>query len=745
MANGNLASMRLAALTLQPATANRNVVIHTMDAAAAGALQPAPAQPNVGVMLAGATLEMQPQHLVTVINPDLLRTIGDFGVQPQGVPRSALHLPTMITTDAAPTDQSAFEDPDDASKHYSLGGFQLAMAVDGTTQVKWVELRPATGGAGFELEVHLASQPVSGSNPVPGNVTTRCFVHATVQGMIREWDFGEVTVTGTIWKLLLKLDGDDRLAQRDALYRAMTGAPDAKLIVRRSLSLASLLAAPPPFPPRFPRGPWFPRPIRRFPDGPPVILDGPPVIRDDPGPHTETLYRVSTVAIDSTVDFTFSPDLDKNVFAKVTGVGATPSGWNHLRVLWQPDPSQPGRWHSYYQDRAEPRAIYFLPDEFRIRRRPESPHRPWLSVTVLDDATKLSLGYVAVPEWDPARIAAAVPELERLGAPAALPSPQPFAAGNARLRLKLPKGDPSGGPGFVDQAGADIQTDAAVNGTVTLSIDDFKPVFDALVDDDSDLLSGTVDVVVDGDTTSIPFVARASRFSGPLFDVDVAPDAASGGAKVTVRNGIESSVRITALPVAFVRAGQPVASQVTSMAPPVPTTLTAAADGSGGAIEIVVVPQDGAVGDAQVQCDLSHVQVIVDGSALLDTILDDNAVAHATLDVNVHLLASAFNPPAAPASGGAARPALMAVVVEFETGQSASFEKAAPADGSPFLTQKVTLQLPPRDFLLGHLAGTAAQYRYRLMLVTDAGVQAPGGWQTYGLPDLYVVVPATNG
>jgi hypothetical protein len=759
MPNGNERSARLTGLArfdaAAPAVAGagtRPVLIHavTSDPSAAGD-PPAPPPVRMGAAslavlaaggaprFAGAAAPIAARDwAVPLLDPDLARAIDQFRTPDAGQPRGALHLPTMISPTAAPTDQTPFEDPDDSSKHYWLGGgFQVATRIDGTSQAKWVELRPGDGG-GFALEAHLSAQssgpPPSGALPVPGTVPTRCFLRATVQGMVREWDFDEVAVTGAVWRLLLKLDGDDALAQRDAVYRAMTESPDAKLVVRRSLTLAFLAS---PLPPRFPL--WTrastmtvdPQPFR------------PGIDRIDPPPAptpAPPLYRAALTAVDSSVGFVFSKDLDKVVFAKLTDVGTTASGWNRLPVLWQPEADKPGRWHSYYQDRSEPRAVYFLPDEFRISRRPESPHRPWLNLTVLEGATKLSLGYVAVPVWDASRVAAAVPELKKQGAPADLPAPQLFAAGNAGLRLKLPKGDPSGGPGFVDQPGASVLTDSAINGNVTLSVDDFKGVFDALVDDDSDLLSGMVTVKVDDDSTSIPFTARANRFTGSLFDVETAPDSGSGGIRVTARNAIESPVHVAALPVTLLRAGQPVATQVQSTAPALPATIDASPDGNGGTIEVVATAQDGPTGDAEARCDLSQVQVRPDGDALLATILDSTVAAHATRDVNVHVLAAAFNPPAPPAGGGAAPPALLAVVVEFDTGPTANFVKGTSSDGSPFLTQKVTLQLPLKDFLLGHLTGAASQYRYRLNVITEAGARPPGDWQAYALPDLYVTL-----
>jgi hypothetical protein len=830
MVAANAAAARSAAITASPAYLHR-VVLNPAEAISEQPVAKVDTTKLVERSLL-ATPNIAQQHSVQLIDPNLFRAIERFRTPEVGQPRSALHLPTLISNVAVPTDQTLFEDPDNPAKHYWLGGgFQIATRVDGATSSEWVELRPGDNGVGFTLDVNLSPHPPGvppvGAELVPaGAVTTRFFLRATVQGMVRQWDFPSVAVTGRNWNLRLQLDGEDALVQLHLIYRAMTESPDAKLIIRRSLMLAV------PSPPvivssgegvlrgtylfsfdtgaetssRSASDVWWEQQTnverQLVPDGIAKIVnlgvgDFDSITLDDLRGRAygrapicgnanasnqlvvgdvfavQTLghnyakvqvleyaynlklrwvtyaalpvYRVAETAVDSPVDFAFSKDLDKGVFAKLTtDVGPTASGWNHYKVLWQPKPDTPGTFSYYFQDRSQPFAIYFLPDEFRIQRRPESPHRPWLNLTVLDDGAKMSLGYIAVPVWDGARVAAAVAELKKQGAPPALQSLYPFPAGNAHLRLKLPKGDPSGGPGFVDQPTASVQTESAINGNVTLPVDDFKAVFDALVNDDSDLLSGFVDVTVDSDKMSIPFTVRASHFAGSLFDVETAADAASGGIKVTVRNAIESPIRVDALPVTLLREGQPVATRVVSTAPALPATIAAGPDGKGGTVEVVVTAQDGAAGDAKVLCDFSKVQVLPDSNALLDTILDPAIQGHAARDVTVNVPAVVFTPPP-PASGGAAPPAPLAIQVEFEVGPTAATFVAPPhPEGSPLLTQVVHLRLPLHDFLLGQLAGTASRYRYRVRVIFATGDKV-GDLQTDSIDQLFIAVPVGNG
>jgi hypothetical protein len=684
------------------------------------------------------------QQAIMMVNPALLHVV-DLFQQPQvPVPASQIHKPTLLCVTSPPNDQTQFQDPDVLSKRYSFGGgFRIATAVDGVTQRKWVEFRPDDDGKGYTLEVHLNSQtptPMPGGvEPIPASVpvTMRCFLQANVSGSVMTWDFGQVAVSGSVWTLTLQLTGDSAMADRDKIYAAMTKPPYAQLVIRRSLSLATLL--PPPGPPYWLSlaGGGF---VRRQMDGTADTVPTADEVRAAAGsagamimrppqpkpPQPMPLYRVAVSAIDSSVNFAFDPVLDQAVFAKLTGVGTSPSGWNRFKLLWQPDAGKPGTWHNYYQDRSQPRAIYFLPDEFLVQRRPASPHRPWLNLSILEDGSKISLGYVAVPVWDAARTDAATSALKATnGVPADLPALQPFAAGNATLRMNLPKGDPSGGPGFVAQPAASVQTDSAINGNVTLSVDDFKPVFDALVSDDSALLMGKVDVVIDGQTTSIDFTARASRFTGPVLDVDTAADATSGGIALAFRNAIESPVLVSALPVTLNVGQQPVPTQLVSVAPPfdpkTPTKLLAGPNGQGEAINLVVArtaPKDPPAGDSTAAWDVSQVAVQPDGDALLNTILDASIDAHSVRDVKVNLPTVLFKAPSGappPPAGTPPAPDAIAIQVEFEAGPTAAtFYAPQASDTSPLVNQVVHLRTPLRDFLSGQLSGTASQYRYRV-------------------------------
>lgn len=85
--------------------------------------------------------------------------------------------------------------------------------------------------------------------------------------------------------------------------------------------------------------------------------------------------------------------------------------------------------------------------------------------------------YVAVPVWDRARVAAATADV-------------------------VAQGGAGGGPRFVAQPTAIVDTATAVHGAVTLQLADSSAVIDAIVADSSDLLAGQIAIKIDDTAVS---------------------------------------------------------------------------------------------------------------------------------------------------------------------------------------------------------------------------------------------------
>ena len=661
---------------------------------------------------------------VTTVNPALIHW-----QNPRFVPittgggqaRTVFDLPTLAAPNAAPTDGTLFEAPRDGNKRFYLPRYAIAVTPGTGAKGQWVALKSTANGC--RLTVHLADATppalASGNAAVP-SPSVRYLISATLQSRAVNWDLTPAASPQSA-ALTLTLEVAD-FAGRDLLYTAMTDlSAQAKLIIRRQLDLVLPLMPPP--------NAW----IR------------------------------SGRMIDTTIAFTFSKDLDANVFAGLHGASGQLPGWSVCAVNWN------GRRHTYYQATNQPEQVYFLPDAFKVGRQPTTPRRPELAVTAggADVASmQMTLSYLAAAVWDPQRIAAAAAELQHMLALAAPPQLALFQATNTTLLLNLPAADPAAGNALTEQKGALIDLAAGVQGSVTMGLAQFRQVYNALFDQRSALLSGEVHVTVGTDIAAIPFVARIAEMTENVLDNDVKLDTQNNELIVTLTNAIESPVHIEALSGAILKDGKPIASAIVAAKPPVPADLKPAA-GAQAADSIIVtlgpLPQQvltqaapvlghpiaagvgagqqvgGAltslatlVVDAHCTPQLSFGQVSVtpDPKATWKAIMTDEGAGPITRAVALKFVAAMFPKPAAPPD------ALMAVQVVFDSGQTVNFDGSQAADAAGFLNQTIKLAAPVEALVLGD--GPIDTYKYRVDQITGHGVKQ-GAWGTDNRDTLFIV------
>lgn len=467
---------------------------------------------------------------MTLANPGLLYMrnpafIGWSAGRPQ--PRSSFSLPALISPDAIPTDGTLFEDPADPSHKHYLAKYAIATVGSGGSTAYSVSF--AANSAGFLLTVQLADvtdASIVGSDARIDPTTARYLLTANLQGLATSWDFGTADVDGSTLTLSLTVTDPP---VRDSIYRAMTDpAAQGRLIVRRSFDIA-IPAAP------------------------------------QPG-QSQLLYRESVTAVDSTIPFTFDPQLDQSVFAGLGSVGSGQSTWSVTQVPYAAD----NRSFPYYQDARQLDQIYYLPDTFQISRQQNAPHAPNISVTATgsDPSTlTFTLSFLAVPVWNPDRIANAAAWWKDYLHAGAAPSVHLFEASNTALQLALP---PAGGgaPSLVTQSAAIIDIAGGISCSVTLSLAQLQEVYAALFDDVSQLFSGVVTVTVASDVESIPFTWRAGDFAGSALDTSSTFDPIQSRFTVVVSNSIESPVHVDSLPAAIMKGPvDPVSGALTTKVP----------------------------------------------------------------------------------------------------------------------------------------------------------------------------------
>ncbi len=716
-----------------------------------GAAAVSHAQPAIGsdapVRLAPMPTAVMTSTNVATVNPGYVRFLNPRfrppGMFPIDRQRSTFTLPTVISPATTPDDTLLFEDPQNPAHKFFLTDYAIAPTAAGAAVGKWVTFAPS--GSGFLVTVHLAD--ISAPAKVQGNTRlapdTRYLITATVQNRVVSWDLTAAAPAGD-GSLVLTVELAD-FAARDLLYAAMTDpAAQARLIIRRSLALAL------PF-------------------------------------GTSGLFTPSTQAIDSPIGFTFDKDLDAGVFAGLHGMAATPlAPWKVLSLNWN------GRKYTYYQSASQADQVYFLPDSFKVGRQATAPHLPNLAVTAQGDSSAtmmLTLSYMAVPVWDPKRIAAAAPLLQQtLGLPKP-PDMAVFEASTATLMLSLPGGDASEGAGLAPQSNVLIDLAAGVQGSITMALAPFRQLYEALFDPRGALMSGEVRVTVGDDISAVPFIARLADLAGNIFDMQVAVDSKANSLVVTLDNAIESPITISGLSGAIARGGNPVdGTTITRTSVPFPVTLPAGGapltitassapapatpiaqsitvtmgtstvqtigkvvgglfghgglfgggddegDNSGGPGIGAITGLANLVVDSSCAplFDLSQVTVTPDPKAMWKAIMANGAPSPVSRAVELKFLAASLKG----ASAAGATDAVVAVQVVFQSGQTASFDGSDTADAGGFMNQTVTLTVPIEAFVLQDAPTDG--YTYRVDVMTPAGTRK-GDWVTDNRDTIYIV------
>ena len=635
-------------------------------------------------------------NLVQFKNPGFV-----FGVYSQGSPRNAFALPVLISPTATATDQTLFEEPLDPTKIHYLPRYGIAVTAGPAGPVKWVYLEPV--GQQFQLTVNLAdiTDPAIVAGSIRQDATTRYFLTANLQGRVVNWDLVPSAADGAALKLTLIIPplsgGLPDLDGRAALYYAMTERDaNASLIVRRTLGLA-LPAAP--------------------------------------GANGEALYTQTSVTIDSPLGFLFNKDLDSNVFSQLTGEGPGLPPLLKEEVIWK------GGSHRYYYERGHPERIFFFPDAFKVTRQPDPPHAPSLIVSTNgqdSDTLRLTLSYIATPVWDPQRIDDAVTQLRQGLMLTQTPEAAPLEASETTLSLKLPSSDPNTPRVLQAQPDAIIHLAEGIKGSVTLNLEQFKYVYDALFDDVSDLLSGEVDVNVGTDVEKVSFIARASEFAGDIFDTKTFVDPQSNYVTI-LQNAIESPIHVDSLVGFLTNRDNTIVNCVEEISPSLPVDLPAGSAGppatAAGSLTVTLHPAPGTQVDsaATVLFDFSQTRVLPDRKAIWRAIAQNQVVGPVSRKILIHLPVFVLSPPSNPTSPDA----VLAVQVVFENGQTASFDGSQIAPGLVFLTKEVSLSMPVENYVLG--AADNENYQYHVILITPSGNKA-GNPVTTNTSEIYVSV-----
>jgi hypothetical protein len=325
---------------------------------------------------------------IHMLNPQVI----GFVPIPLGQPRGAFSLPTLISPTISPAEQTLFEEPRDPAKKHYLPRYDLATIQGASRLLKSVVLRPSQNACELVVNLTEVTTPASSAGNIRQDAAARYFLTGTYQGAAMSWDLTVRSSAPNAIQLVLSLP---RPGDVGNLYYVMTEpAAQAKLVIRRTLGVALPLPPAPPPPPAPPVHPPVP-PVGRPPIGP-VMVAAPsparpllfpmPRLLPPPAAPPQPLYRVATVTIDLSIPFTFSKELDRNVFEQLEGPPSAPAGFIKRDLVWSKNDKGDGNSYSYYLDGyyqqygTQPCPFYFFPDTFKIGRQSAPPHAPELTV-----------------------------------------------------------------------------------------------------------------------------------------------------------------------------------------------------------------------------------------------------------------------------------------------------------------------------------------------------------------------------
>jgi hypothetical protein len=669
---------------------------------------------------------------VKVFNPALSVLLSQVTPAVEGSQRTDLTAPVSNTDDVS--DEQLFEAPADASKKYYLPRFRIVE--NATTQGNQFAIRLQKTNTGGTLDIKLEKYPApaietaaAGAEAMAAKVSVLLQFSVAMQGggsMVKELPFTEYTDDANGLHAVMPITG---LTQVNQVYLAMTETSyNARLVVRRLFDIALPVTQPAATPsgqqdPHFIK--WIP--ILRF----PMIertANGlarsaaasvhTSVVSDSAPPSG--LYRQTTRTLDNNIAFTFPVALNGYIYDGITPAGnAADPGLAKCRF---------GE-GTYYEDLAAPGLFYYLPDSFKLTRRPAPSFAPFMCVSINGDGsldnTTVTLEYVAVPYISPNTINTAQAGAEASGLDKDKIQFQPLAA-PAAFSLALPDAGGLAGP-LQDRSAAMVSLRDGVHDSVSLSLKNFQLLYDALMGASLTLFKGQIIASVSSSDKIPPvsFSARLDDLAGDCCSIKQQYDAAAGKGTIVIRNETESPLTINTIRITLSDGDTPVPFTTQGAATDTLVSLPAKKE-----LEITIVPQDTTIAAKALNLDtqLVSVQTQPDREAIWNAILNPYTPVEYERTISVETFDEMFTPPPQASSDAVVK----AIVVNFFNGDSVTLKPGA-------LKSDAKINVSLSNYILGKV--DTRDYKYQVDVITLAGKRKIGGvdqWKTDQSDDLFI-------
>jgi len=653
-----------------------------------------------------------------LIDPAIGARISTFPVPRIGIERSQVTVP--IAPDNAITVDTVFEAPADPAVRYYWPRYEIGIEDNRLFRVRLLKDGPA-----WRLIVHLKKvapdallQQVPGALELPHQVSVVLRYSVLLNGQagaLVEKPFTEPSEEEGGLRVELPVT---TLRDRDDIYRAMTEAAlNATLIVRLKARVA--VQVPPQ-----PSAPFVAQRVaaNNMLAATRIMM----VKRPQPQAPAGPLYRETDRLIDVAQPFCYALNLHGYIFEGLGSVGST-GGGGLLRkpVLWN------GVSHSYYQAGIGSNVFYYLPDTFKLGRRPEAPHQPIASVKFQSAdgslaAMRATFAYfaTAVVNWE--RLLESTEKLRSFVDEEVLRTtgdvvlePLLPAPDNVVVKLTYPGADLSGGP-FELRPKATVDLRLGVTDALSLPVDPFMELYTALFVSETLSLAGAVSIRMGDQGEEIPFNLRFRDTAEPLVSWAV-PEAGTDHFTLQITNQVESSLVFSGIK-AFLSGTSNMVLARPLESPPAPVRLN---PGENASFRFAAVP------DLEVKdVDLVGTTTVLDSKEaqdrLFDLILDDSTPPVYMRPIVVKTFKAIFDPPAADPQRQ-----IMAIVIDFENGLSAELN----AD-----QLQQTVDMPESVLeILSAPEGTvpATAYRYKMNVVRLNGQTRDAEWRTHDTGTLF--------
>ncbi|MDQ7746299.1 hypothetical protein [Hydrogenophaga pseudoflava] len=372
---------------------------------------------------------------------------------------------------------------------------------------------------------------------------------------------------------------------------------------------------------------------------------------------------------------------------------------SQAHVLFKHDLVADGQSVTFFQDSLVRDQVYFEPQEFRLARSDASPFLPSLVFAITDVATesealsyRVRLAFQARPHLGQAFVLLA---RQHFGPAARLTALTPRSA---RLTLGVPTAD-GAPPALLERPDAVIRFDEGITDELSLDEAQFVRLAAAFQSPAGIGMQGWVTATIsDGTQVDIPLVVSLKDNTGSVFDPQLLrpdPDGVPGHCVVTLRNRIESPVRVNGVHAQELGVWTDPATGVPQTVTVRPLDLPPAAPvlpGQTVDLRFAVTPAAFPLLSITPALDLD---IQPDLARLMGQLTVTEAFTEATFEVQVSASPLFFGPGA-----------LTALRVEFDDGPVVALDAGT-------LVQTVSLRKP----VVARILGLEPGYRYRLVAV----------------------------